>query len=91
MNVVLGKKAKFTVTATTDAEDLTYQWKLERDGANIDPLPEGISSATTNTLTIARVRKRHKGTYTCVVSNAAGATTSNTAQLTLRECLYLAL
>ena len=81
---------EFTVTATTDAEDLTYQWKLERDGANIDPLPEGVYNATTNILTIAHVRKRHEGTYTCVVSNAAGATTSNTARLTLRECLYLA-
>ena len=86
--MVPGTRVEFTVTATTDAEDLKYEWKLEQDGANVDPLPEGVYNATTNTLT--PVCKRHEGTYTCVVSNPTGATTSNTARLTLRECLYLA-
>ena len=88
--MVPGTRVEFTVTATTDAGNLEYQWKLEQDGANIDPLPDGVYDATTNTLTITPVCERHEGTYTCVVSNPTGATTSNTALLTLRECLYLA-
>ena len=88
--MVPGTRVEFTVTATTDAGDLKYQWKLEQDGANVDSLPAGVYNATTNTLTITPVCETHEGTYTCVVSHATGATTSNTARLTLRECLYLA-
>ena len=79
---------EFIVGATTDAGDLTYQWKLERGGVKIDPLPEGVSGATTNTLTIPNVRERHTGEYSCVVSNAAGDTTSQPTRLTLRKYLY---
>ena len=77
----------FTVTATTDAGTLTYQW--QRNGTNLDPPPVGVSGTTTNMLTINNVQESSTGVYTCVVSNAARSrTTSNAAQLTLREFLY---
>ena len=83
LDVVPGTEVWFTVTAT-DAEDLAYKW--QRDGANL--LEEGgVSGTTTNTLTITSVHKRDSGTYKCVVSNAAGETSSDPAELTLRECL----
>ena len=77
----------FTVTATTNAGTLTYLW--QRNGTNLDPPPVGVSGATTNTLTIDSVQESNIGVYTCVVSNAPSLrTTSNAAQLTLREFLY---
>ena len=77
----------FTVTATTDAGTLTYLW--QRNGTNLDPPPVGVSGATTNMLTINNVQKSNTGVYKCVVSNApSSTTTSNAAQLALREFLY---
>ena len=75
----------FTVTATTGAGSLTYQW--QRNGADLDPPPAGVFGATANTLTIANVQESSEGLYRCVVNNAAGSTTSNAAQLTVREWL----
>ena len=78
----------FTVTATTNAGTLTYLW--QRNGTNLDPPPVGVSGAATNMLTIDNVQESNTGVYTCVVSNApSSTTTSNAAQLTLRECLTL--
>ena len=77
---------RFTVTATGGA-DLTYKWQW--NGADLDPLPEGVSGDTTRTLQINNVKKSHQGDYTCIVSNAAGPTTSERAQLTIRKCFYL--
>ena len=77
LNVVPGTEVWFTVAAT--GEDLAYKW--QRDGANL--LEEGgVSGTTTNTLTITSVQKRDSGTYKCVVSNAAGGTSSNPAEYT---------
>ena len=85
--MVHGSPVTFTVTATTDAGTLAYLW--QRNGANLDPPPVGVSGATTNTLTIDSVQESNTGVYTCVVSNApSSTTTSNAAQLTLREFLY---
>ena len=81
-----GSTVIFTVTATTDVGSLTYQWQL--NDTNIDPPPAGVSGATTNTLTITNVQERNERMYRCVVSNAAGSTTSNAAQLTVCEWLY---
>ena len=80
-----GSLVEFTVTATGDG-DLTYKW--QRDAADLDP-PPGVSGETTNTLRIDNVEKKHEGTYTCMVSNAAGPTPSNCAQLTVCKLLYL--
>ena len=81
-----GLTVTFTVTATTDARSPTYQWQL--NGADLDPPPAGVSGTTTNTLTIANVQESNEGMYRCVVTNDAGNTTSNAAQLTVCECLY---
>ena len=77
---------RFIVTATGGG-DLTYKW--QRDGADFDPLPEGVSGETTSTLLIDNVEKSHQGDYRCIVSNAAGSTPSKCAQLTVRKCFYI--
>ena len=73
LDVIPGSTVQFTVSAIGGG-DLTYKW--QRDGADLDPLAEAVSGEATDTLKIDNV-KRHKGTYTCIVSNAAGDTTSN--------------
>ena len=83
--MVPGSTVKFIVIATGGGT-LTYKW--QRDGADLDPLP-GVSGETTDTLQIDNVKKKHEGTYTCIVSNAAGSTLSNTAQLTVCKFLYV--
>ena len=77
----------FTVTATTDAGTLKYLW--QQNDVNLDPPPVGVSGVTTNIMTINNVHKSNTGVYKCVVSNGSRSTTSNAAQLTLREYLYV--
>ena len=72
----------FTVTATTAAGSLTYQWQL--NGTD-------LSGATTDTLTINNVQESDEGMYRCVVTNAAGMNTSTAAQLTVREWLCMCM
>ena len=88
LDVVPGSTVKFTITATGGGT-LTYKW--QRDGADLDSLLQGVSGETTDTLQIDNVKKKHEGTYTCIVSNAAGPTPSNSAQLTVRKFLCLAV
>ena len=78
-----GSLMMFTVTATTDAGSLTYQWQL--NGADLNPPPAGVSGITAKTLTIANVQESNEGMYRCVVTNDAGNSTSNAAQLTVCE------
>ena len=83
--IVPGQSASFTVTATGD--NLSYQW--QKDGVE-------ISGATSATYTISSAMEGDEGMYLCVVSNAAGAVTSNHASLTVckcvqRECLHTSL
>ena len=78
---------RFTVADITGAGALTYKW--QRDGVDLSE-GGGVSNPTLNTLTISSVGKSDEGTYTCVVSNTAGATnTSNAVQMTVRKCLFL--
>ena len=84
VNVNPGSTVTFTVAATTDAGSLTYQWQL--NGADLTSPPAGVSGATTNNLTIANVQESNEGMYRCVVTNDAGNTDSNAAQLTVCEC-----
>ena len=78
----------FNVTATSGAEPLTYQWQL--NDTNIDPSTPGVSGTTNATLTIDDVRESNEGMYQCVVTNDAGNTTSNAAQLTVCEWFWMA-
>ena len=77
--VTAGETATFTVAATGDMP-LTYQWK--KDGV---ALTDGgsIGGAATATLTISYAQAADAGSYTVVVSNAAGSATSNAATLTV--------
>ena len=78
----------FTVNATTgDTNPLTYLW--QRDDTNLVSSSE-VSGIATDTLTIANVQESNEGMYGCVVTNAAGNTTSNPAQLTVREWSWVA-
>ena len=67
-----GESATFSVTATSGAAVLSYQWR--KDGSN-------ISGATSASYTIAAVQESDKGSYDCVVSNANGAVASDPATL----------
>ena len=84
--MVPGSPVRFTVTATGGG-DLTYRW--QRDGADLNPLPEGVSGEATRTLKIDNVEKSHQGDYRCIVSNGVGSTSSECAQLTVCKCFYL--
>ena len=76
----------FVITATTAAGTLSYQW--QRNGVDI-PTAAGVSGINSTTLTITNVQEVNEGSYSCVVTNDAGSTTSTTAQLTV--CEYMCL
>jgi hypothetical protein len=67
----LGDRVTLSVTANSDAP-LTYQW--QRDG-----LP--VANATNRLLTLTNLTSAVAGTYSVVVSNAAGKVTSEAAVL----------
>lgn len=73
LSVVAGNSANFSVTATGSAP-LSYQWR--RNGTN-------ISGATGSSYGISSVSTTSAGSYSVVVSNAAGSVTSNNATLTV--------
>ncbi len=73
ITVTQGNQASFSVTATGSAP-LTYQWR--KNGAD-------ISGATGNVYTIATAVEADEGSYSVVVTNAAGSVTSNSATLTV--------
>ncbi len=75
ITVAQGNAATFSVTATGTAP-LTYQWR--KNSIN-------ISGANGNSYTINAVTPANAGTYSAVVSNAAGNTTSNNATLTVTQ------
>ena len=81
-----GSTVKFTFIANTEFGTLAYKW--QRDGPGLNCLP-GVSGETTHTLKIDNVKKSHEGTYTCVVSNDFGPTTSKSARLTVRKVFFL--
>ena len=84
--VVPGSTVMFMITATTAAGTLSYQW--QRNGDDIPPA-SGVSGTNSTTLTITNVQEVNEGSYSCVVTNDAGNTTSTTAQLTV--CKYMCL
>lgn len=73
-SVTAGANVIFTIVASGTAP-LSYQWRL--NGAN-------IGGATSATLTLTGVTVvQSGGSYSCVVSNAAGVATSSAAVLTV--------
>ena len=80
-SVKAGEKATFTITAT--GTDVTYQWKIDRNDGNgfVD-----ISGANNASYTTGVTDKTCNGfRYQCVVSNSAGAVTTETVTLTVTE------
>jgi uncharacterized repeat protein (TIGR03803 family) len=79
LSVLPGTSATFTVAATGSVP-LSYQWLLNDvslvDGGN-------VSGSITTTLTLGNVSTANAGTYSVIVSNLAGATTSTGAVLTV--------
>ncbi len=75
----VGDNVSFTVAASGTAP-LSYQW--QKDLVNLSD-GNGISGSTTATLQITDVQTSDAGGYRCVVTNAYGSATSNTATLTV--------
>lgn len=73
LTVTVGSSATFSVTAT-GTNPLTYQW--QKGGV-------AIAGATSPSYTIASAQSTDAGTFTCVVTNSAGAVTSSAATLTV--------
>lgn len=69
-----GGTATFTAIRAGNAP-ATYQWKF--NGNN-------VSGATSNVLTLTNIALTNEGSYTVVVSNAAGSTLSSNAVLTVQ-------
>jgi hypothetical protein len=72
--ILAGSPVSFTVAATSNNSTPTYQW---RKGT------VAISGATNAIYRIATVSEADVGVYSVVVTNSAGATTSNDATLDL--------
>lgn len=81
VSVITGEKATFEVTAT--GTDVTYQWQIDRnDGKGF----VDITGATGATYTTGVTDKSCDGfKYQCVIRNAAGSVTTDTAVLTVKE------
>ena len=79
--VKVGETATFTIAASGD--NLTYQWKINRNDGNgwVNITGANAVSYTTSTVNISCNGFK----YQCVVSNSAGTVTSNTAVLTVTE------
>ena len=75
----VGQAAVLTVDAVSGTP-LTYQWK--KSGVPVAN-GNGISGATTATLSFASVQLAHAGDYSVTVSNSAGSVTSSVTTLTV--------
>ena len=75
--VIAGQSATFTVTATNKAA-LSYQWQF-----NAAPIPGATSSA----YTVANTQTNDAGSYSVVITNIIGPTTSADAVLTVNFSL----
>jgi len=77
VTVTAGNSASFTVVAAGTAP-LTYQWS--KDGV-------AIAGATATSYSIAAAQTADAGSYTVVVTNAAGFAASNAATLTVNAAI----
>jgi uncharacterized repeat protein (TIGR02543 family) len=78
--VIAGQSATFTVTATNKAA-MSYQWQF-----NAAPIPE----ATGSVYTVANAQANNAGSYSVVITNIIGSTTSTDAVLTVNFSLAAA-
>jgi len=76
VTVTAGQSATFTVDATGSAT-LSYQWKKN--------FGTDIQVATSSSYTINQTTSNDAGIYSCVVTNACGTATSDTATLTINS------
>ncbi len=72
--VILGKSANFTVSATSNAGNLSYQWRYNGTA---------IKGATKSSYSIAKVAITSAGKYDVVVQNSKGTATSTQATLSI--------
>jgi hypothetical protein len=72
---IVGQSVTFSVTAS-GSPPLSYQWR--KNGQN-------INGATSSSYTISSVTTADAGNYDCVVTNACGSVTSNSATLTVAQ------
>jgi predicted outer membrane repeat protein len=72
------KGASLSLGVVAAGVDLHYQWS--KDGLE-------IGAATSSSYAIAAVADTDSGSYTCKVSNQAGSTTSNAAEIAIVQCL----
>jgi uncharacterized repeat protein (TIGR03803 family) len=81
--VLAGMMATFAVGTATNAL-LSYQWQFD-NGSGLTNLTDGggISGSATSTLTVGSVSQGEVGSYSVIISNAAGAITSSRASLTI--------
>lgn len=71
--LTVGQQYSLSVTATSTSS-MTYQWR--KNGVN-------ISGATSSSYNIPTVQTGDSGTYTVVITNSCGSSTSNNASLTV--------
>ena len=81
VSVTTGEKATFEVTAT--GTDVTYQWKIDRNDGNGFVDINGANGAAYTTGVTDKDCDGFK--YQCVIRNAAGSVTTDTAVLTVKE------
>ena len=74
VSTTAGNNVSFSVTATAGTSTITYQWQFNGTA---------ISGASSSSLSLSSVTSTNAGTYTVVVSTAAGSVTSNAASLTV--------
>ena len=81
--VLQGMTTAFSVGTASNAL-LSYQWQYD-NGAYATNLSDGgnLSGSTTSTLTVRDVSPGNAGTYSVIISNAAGSVTSAGATLTV--------
>ncbi len=77
----VGSSVNFTVVVT-GTTPLVYKW-IQTQGVTADTLKRDTLSALTDTLKLTSIPMGDTGTYSVVISNAAGSVTSASARLTL--------
>ncbi|MDB6059842.1 MAG: hypothetical protein JWO95_3686, partial [Verrucomicrobiales bacterium] len=81
-SVAVGSNTTFNITAV--GPSLAYQWRIDKGSgpiALVDGTGDVLAGATTTNLTIGPASHSNEGSYTVLVSNGNGSTTSSAATL----------